>query len=244
MAPPAATEIVATPSRNGSAAAPVAPPLERASATLAMLQDPRSAAAEAYRTLRVNVQFSSLDRPVRTLAVTSAGMGEGKSTTVANLAIAMAEGGQRVIAVDADLRRPSLHTLFGQANREGLTTAVLGDDTSLPLQDTPIAGLRVLTSGPLPPNPLEMLGSRRFDTVIARLLQEADMVVFDTPPAAGLSDAAVLAARVDGVLLVVGAGRTKRDLARKAKELLLRVNAHLLGVVLTGVRSDQRVYGY
>jgi non-specific protein-tyrosine kinase len=208
------------------------------------LTDPRSAAAEAYRTLRTNIQFASLDREIRTVAITSAGAGDGKSTTLANLAIAMAEGGHRVICVDADLRRPGLHTLFGLSNREGLTTAVLGDDTWLPLQDTPVPGLRLLASGPLPPNPAELVGSRRLDRVLRLLREAADYVLFDTPPAAALSDAATLAARVDGVILVIGAGRTKRDLARRAKEQLERVKAHILGVVLAGVRADTSLYAY
>jgi capsular exopolysaccharide synthesis family protein len=237
--PPETPTLPTTASPNGRSAAPAL-----GAAQLVLLTDPRSAAAEAYRTLRTNIQFASLDREVRTIAITSPGAGDGKSTTLANLAIAMAEGGHRVIVVDADLRRPGLHTLFGLANREGLTTAVLSDDTRLPLQDTPVPGLRLLTSGPLPPNPAELVGSRRLDRVLSLLRDVADYVLFDTPPAAALSDAATLAARVDGVILVIGAGRTKRDLARRAKEQLERVKAHILGVVLAGVRTDTSLYAY
>ena len=209
-----------------------------------MLSDPRSPVAEAFRTLRTNVEFSGVDRRLQTIVVTSPSAGEGKSTTVANLAVAMAEGGKRVVAVDADLRRPGLHDLFGVSNREGVSSAVIGDVAVLPLQETSVPGLRLLASGPTPPNPAELLGSQRFQALVDRLRAEADYVIFDTPPAAALSDAATLAARADGVILVVGAGRTKRDVAQRAKEQLERVNAHILGVVLSGVRADASLYAY
>jgi capsular exopolysaccharide synthesis family protein len=241
MKPSAPPEGVTTPtplSRNGRTSPSTAP------APLVMLSDPHAPAAEAYRSLATNLQFSSLDQPVRTVVVTSAAPGEGKSTTVANLAIALAEGGRRVIVVDADLRRPGLHALFGASNREGLTSALIGDQPQLPLQDTAVPGVRILASGPLPPNPLEVLGSRRLDQVLALARSQADFVLVDTAPAAALADAWVLAPRLDGVLLVVSAGRTRRDLARRAKEQLERVNARILGVVLTGVRVDDRLYAY
>ncbi len=228
------------PSPNGrSATAPTS------HAHLVMLADPRSAAAEAYRTLGVNLRFAGVDEEVRRVAVTSPGVAEGKTTTVANLAIALAEGGHRVIAVDADLRQPSLHLLFGLENREGLTTAALANAAApLPLQDTLVPGLRVLTSGPLPPSPTELLASRKLDHVLALLSEQADYILFDTAPVAVLADTAVLAPRLDGVVLVVGAGRTRRDLARQAKEHLERVHARILGVVLSGVRADARQYTY
>lgn len=227
------------PSRNGHVGA-----TEKSAPHLVMLVQPQSPAAEAYRTLRVNIQFSSVDQRVQMLAVTSAQAGEGKTTTVANLAIAMAEAGAHVIAVDADLRRPALHTAFGLDNDAGLTTAVFSDGEELPLHDTPVPGLRVLTSGPLPPNPGELVSSKRMERILAGLRTQADVIVLDTPPAAALSDAATLATRSDGVILVVGAGRTRRDHARRAKEQLERVHARILGVVLTGVRADESLYTY
>jgi non-specific protein-tyrosine kinase len=181
---------------------------------------------------------------LQTIGVTSAAEGEGKSTTVANLALALAQSGRRVIVVDADLRRPGQHTLFGVQREEGLANVLLGDHTSLPLQDTPSSGLRILASGPAPANPLEVLASRRFDQVLALARAQADFVLVDTPPAGGLADAAVLAPRLEGILLVVSAGRTKRDLARRAREQLERVNANLLGVVLTDVRAADKLYRY
>src|SRR5436189_2732467 len=136
--------------------------------SLIALRDPRSQAAEAYRTLRTNIQFSSLDKPLRTLLATSTAPDEGKSTTLANLAVTMAQSEQRVILVDCDLRRPSLHTLFGLPNEAGLTSMILAQEDA-PLQETGVPGLSLLPSGPLPPRPADILGSRRMEAVIGRL---------------------------------------------------------------------------
>jgi non-specific protein-tyrosine kinase len=150
-----------------------------------------------------------------------------------------------VIVVDADLRRPGQHALFGVEREGGLANVLLGDQAAqLPLQDTQAAGVRLLTSGPSPANPLEALASRRFDQVLALARAQADFVLVDTPPAGALADTAVLAPRLEGILLVVSAGRTKRDLARRAREQLERVNANLLGVVLTDVRALDKLYRY
>jgi non-specific protein-tyrosine kinase len=227
-------------STNGRALAPVTsvgPPL-------AVLADPHSPAAEAYRSLAANLQFAYADRQLQTIGITSAAQGEGKSTTVANLAVALAQTGRRVIVIDADLRRPGLHTLFGLALGAGLATVLLGDDSQLPLQDTSASGVRVLTSGPIPSNPLEALASRRFDHALALARAQADYILVDTPPAGALADVAVVAPRLEGMLLVVSAGKTKRDLARRAREQLERVNANLLGVVLTDVRANDKLYRY
>ena len=237
--PPEGPISLATVSRNGRPLAAVSP-----RGALTMLVDPHSPAAEAYRSLAANLRFAYADRQLQTIGVTSAAPGEGKSTTVANLAVALAEGGGRVIVIDADLRRPILHTLFGVEQQAGLANQLLGEQTPLLLQDTSAAGVRVLTCGPVPANPLEVLASRRFDQVLALSRAQADFVLVDTSPAGALADAAVLAPRLDGMLLVVAAGRTKRDLARRAREQLERVNANLLGVVLTDVRGDDKLYKY
>ncbi len=210
---------------------------------LIALRDPRSPAAEAYRALRTNIQFSSLDKPLRTILATSTSPDEGKSTTIANLAVTMAQAEQRVILVDCDLRRPSLHALFGLPNEVGLTSMILQEGTEIPAQPTEVPGLMVLTSGPLPPRPPDILGSRRMEAVIARLRERADIVLFDTPPVVAVTDAAVLATKVDGVLLVFRAGATKRDRAREARRLLEKVNANIVGVVLTDVKGDD-TYAY
>ena len=215
-----------------------------AASRLVALCDPRSPAAEAYRTLRTNIQFSSLDKPLRTLLVTSTAPGEGKSTAIANLAVTMAQAEKRVILVDCDLRRPALHTLFGVPNDEGLTSLMHQEGGNLPLQPTGVPGLQLLTSGPLPPRPADILGSCRLEAVIATLAEHADMVLFVTPPVTAVTDAAVLATRVDGVLLVFRSGSTKPGRAREAHELLEKVNAHILGVVLTDVWDEHDRYRY
>jgi len=226
-------------SRNGRALSTTA-----ATSSLAMLAEPRSAVAEAYRALAANLQFRGAEAQLRTFGVTSASAGEGKSTTVANLAIALAEGGRLVIAIDADLRRPGLHVLFGLDNADGLANVLLEDRAALPLLDTAAPGVRLLASGPAQSNPLEALGSRRLDHVLGLARAQADYVVVDSAPAGGLADAAVLAPRLDGMLLVVREGRTRREFARRAREQLERVNANLLGVVLVDVKGNDKLYRY
>ncbi len=211
---------------------------------LITLSDPRSPASEAYRTLRTNLQFSSLDKPVHTILITGVEAGDGKSTTLANLAVVLAQGGKRVVVVDCDLRRPTLHKVFGVSSEPGLTNAILDSAGALALQATPVEGLRLLASGPLPPNPSELLGARRFEEILAGLAKESDMVLLDAPPIVAVSDACVLATKVDGVILVVNAGKTKRDLARRARSLLEKVNAHILGVVLNNAPVEHNMYTY
>jgi capsular exopolysaccharide synthesis family protein len=219
------------------------------------LSRPRSPAAEAYRTLRTNLQLAPAGAPRRRLLLTSAGPGEGKSTALVNLAVVMAQAGQKVAVVDADLRRPSQHILFRLRASPGLSNLLVspspaagtpGDDGAA-LQATTVDGLRVLTSGPLPPNPAELLGSSRMEEVLIRLTDPgataaADVVLIDSPPVVPFSDAAVLSRRVDGVLLVVGAGTVKRDQARKAKAQLESVGAAVLGLVVMNVEVDSSAY--
>jgi capsular exopolysaccharide synthesis family protein len=212
-------------------------------APLIALRDPRAPAAEAYRALRTNIQFSSLDKPLRTILATSTAPDEGKSTTIANLAVTMAQAEQRVILVDCDLRRPSLHTIFGLPNDEGLTSLMLAQAGKIPAQRTEVPGLLVLTSGPLPPRPADILGSKKMEQVIALLKEHSDVVLFDTPPVNAVTDAAVLATKVDGTLLIFRSGTTKRDRAREARRLLEKVNANIVGVVLTDVKGED-TYSY
>lgn len=213
---------------------------------LITVSEPRSPISEAYRTLRTNLDFASLDQALKTLVVTSAGVGEGKSTTLANLAIVSAQAGRKVILVDADLRRPTLHQVFGLDNETGLTTVMMDDEALAlpPLQSTGLENLNVLTSGVLPPNPADLLGSRRMEEVIAALAKQADQVFFDTPPVVAVTDAAVLATKVDGVLLVISAGKTRREQARIAVQRLEQINARLVGTVLTNVQMGPGFTGY
>ena len=206
----------------------------------------RSSAAEAYKVLRTNVQFSTLDRPGQTLLVTSANPGEGKTTTVANLALAIAQTGKRVVAVDSDLRRPNLHKLFGLSNTGGLTSALLSKEASLDgyVQSTQFENLTVLTSGPLPPNPSELLSSHRLDAVLETLKRQADVVVFDSPPALAVADASILASKVDGTILVVDSGKTRVDALRRACETLGRSKTKVLGGILNKLSPKGRGYYY
>lgn len=214
--------------------------------SLVTVSNPRSPISEAYRSLRTNLEFSSLDRPLKTMVVTSAGPEEGKSTTLANLAVTLAQAEKKVILVDCDLRRPSQHEIFEVGNSLGLTSMVVDEEAfkNPPLQETPVPNLKLLPSGPLPPNPSELLGSRRMEEIIATLREKADLVLFDAPPIIAVTDAAVLASKVDGVLLVIKAGTTKRDHAQQAKALLEKVNARLVGAVLNNVRMDISLHRY
>ena len=207
---------------------------------LITLTDPRSPAAEAYRTLRTNLLFSSVDDPVRAVIVTSPAPEEGKSTALANLAVTMAQSGRRTIIVDADLRRPTQHEIWGVASEPGLTTMMLEDLDELPLVDVGVENLRLLPSGPLPPTPADLVGSARMDAVIARLQEEADFLLFDAPPVIAVSDAAILGSSLVGVLLVVRAGSTRRDDAEQAKQILERLGVRIVGAVLTNAELDQR----
>jgi non-specific protein-tyrosine kinase len=213
--------------------------------------EPKSAAAEAYRTLRTNITFANPDKPVHTLLVTSTSPDDGKSTTIANLAITFAASGSPTVLVDADLRRPHLHTIFGVSNEAGLTTMVAemartkdGSVPKVPLQSTQIENLQLLTSGPVPPNPAEILGSQRMNDLLAMLRNTAEYVLIDTPPVIAVTDAAVLAPKVDGVLIIINAGKTRRDLAIKARDILKQVNANILGVVLNNAEIDKSSYAY
>ncbi|MGE5577644.1 MAG: CpsD/CapB family tyrosine-protein kinase [Syntrophothermus sp.] len=216
---------------------------ERSDALLTRF-DGHSPLVEAFRTLRTNIRFSTLDKPVRTLLLTSTGPGEGKSTVSANLAIAMAQAGNHCVLVDADLRKPVLHKIFDLGNKLGLTNLLLGQKgLEEVLQSTSVAGVRLLASGPLPPNPGELLGSQAMQRIIDLLREEAEMVIFDAPPVVAINDAAVLASRMDGVLLVLSAGSVPREMALRAKSALEGVKAKILGVVMNNVKLTGS-YGY
>lgn len=212
--------------------------------SLITLTDPRSPISEAYRTLRTNLSFYSLDRPLQTLVVTSPSAREDKSRALANLAVTMAQGGKRTIVVDCDLRRPQLHALFERPNARGFTEMVLQPDAEPPLQATGVENLWLLAAGTLPPNPADLLGTQRVDEIVAALRSRADIVLFDAPPVAAVTDAAVLAARVDGVLLVVEAGKTRREDAERAKQILEQARAHLVGVALTNAADAGAIGQY
>ena len=212
--------------------------------SLVTITDPRSPAAEAYRTLRTNLSFYSLDQPIHTLVVTSPAAGEGKSTAIANLAVTMAQSGRRTILVDCDLRRPSLHELFSLPMAPGLTNLALEEVMEPPLQATSIDNLWLLSSGPTPPNPADLLGGRRMEELLAKLAAQADIVLLDAPPVVAAADAAILGAKADGVLLIIQAGRTRRDQSERARELLEQAKARIVGVALTNAPRESGAAEY
>ncbi len=218
--------------------------LESGNMTLVTITDPRSPASEAYRTLRTNLSFYSLDKPLRTLVVTSPSAGEGKSTTIANLAVTYAQSGRRTILVDCDLRRPNLHEVFGLDASPGLTNLVMEEISDLPLQQTAVENLWLLSSGAKPPNPADMLGASRMDQIIELLAERADIVLFDAPPVTVAADATILGAKVDGVLLVIQAGKTRRDRSERARELLEKARIRIVGATLTNAPKDSGMGEY
>ena len=205
----------------------------------------RSNAAEAYRALRTNIQYLNFDKSMRSMIVTSGGPQEGKTTVLTNLAVTLAQAGSKVIVICCDLRRPSVHKKFSLSNSEGLSSVLAGNIAFEDVLQQPVGieGLKVITSGPLPPNPSELLGSRSMQGIIEKAGQMADFVLIDTPPALAVTDCAVIAPKVDGVMIIVSAGRTTRDVAKQVKARLENVAARLLGVVLNNVMPGKG-YGY
>lgn len=211
--------------------------------------DPKSPISEAYRMLRTNIQYSSFDKPLKTFAITSSGPMEGKTTTAVNLAVTFANAGSRVLLVDADLRKPQIHKMLVLSNRSGLTGYMaLHDDLNNYVRSCDIGNLSVLTSGIIPPNPSELLVSDSMKQFMTHVKKEYDIVIFDTPPVGHVTDAAIISALVDGVILVINSGKVKIDDAKRAKEMLVNVNANILGVVLNnlhkGVKGNYQYYRY
>ncbi|WP_308638429.1 CpsD/CapB family tyrosine-protein kinase [Paenibacillus silvisoli] len=210
--------------------------------------NPKSIVSEAYRTLRTNIQFSAIDRQMKVLMVASATVGEGKTTTVTNLAVTYAQEGKKVLLIDADLRNPSLHLVFQLTNRIGLTSAFLHQQSLTDvIGETNIDNLFVLTSGPVPPNSSEILGSQRMQFLLEELKNMYDVILFDTPPVLPVADSLIVSSYCDGVVLVVHAGKTKKEIVKKAKASLDHVKARILGVVLNNnerSKNEGRYYNY
>lgn len=207
---------------------------------------PRSPASEAYRMVRTNIQFANIDKPIRRLVITSATSSEGKSTTASNLARVFAESGQPVTLLDADLRRPSLHRVFELPTRQqGLTNMLVSPSLNgHGLQPTGLPGLNVVASGPLPPNPTDLLGSERMHRIMDHLQAESGMLIIDSPPVLSVADAVVLAAHADGVVLVVDPRRSKRRELVRTREAIEAVGGHIIGVVINGLSAGGSGYYY
>ncbi|WP_232522824.1 CpsD/CapB family tyrosine-protein kinase [Peribacillus simplex] len=207
--------------------------------------NPKSPITEQYRLIRTNIQFSSVDKEIKTIVVTSSEPNDGKSTTAANLAIVLAQEEKKVLLVDADLRKPSVHYAFNLSNIHGLTSVLTKKmDLRKTILNSNVSNLDILTSGPIPPNPSELLNSKAIETAIDELKEIYDYIIFDTPPVLVVPDSQIVANKCDGVIMVVASGKTNKQSAVKAKDLLMKANTSLLGVVLNGVGTDNSNYYY
>lgn len=216
---------------------------------LATLLYPRSPAAEGFRHIRTGIEFASTDEPIRTLLVTSAMPGDGKTTFAANLAVVFAQAGRRVCLVDVDLRKPDVHTIFGVPNVAGLSNVLNSEEMTFSSITSPteVAGLRILTCGPVPSNPAELVSSARMRAVITSLLEDVDLIIMDSPPLQAVTDAAILASIADGTVLVASAGKTRRAALERARDTLVHVGARVLGAGLNSVderQGDEAAFGY
>ncbi|MBX4270570.1 CpsD/CapB family tyrosine-protein kinase [Clostridium estertheticum] len=215
---------------------------------LITFKEPNSPMSESYRTLRTNIQFSSFDKKIKTLLLTSSGPGEGKTTTSSNLAMVMAQGGNKTLLIDCDQRKPQVHKVFGFSNEKGLSNMLVSDEDdgevnkNVGIHETVQPNLHVLTSGTRPPNPAELLGSAKMKNFIEELKKTYDYIILDTPPIILVTDAQILAQYTDGCLLVVSSGEAERDAAIKAKGLLEKVSAKILGIVLNKVDIKRKGY--
>ena len=207
--------------------------------------DPKNPAAEAYRVIRTSVQFAQAGKELQTIALTSCTPNEGKSTTIANLAVVLTQAGKSVLIMDCDMRNPTVHKNFNLSNKVGLSNCIsMGTAVADAVQETGIEGLDALTAGVIPPNPSELLGSERMKNILQRAKEEYDYVLIDTPPVLPVTDSLVLGRMVDGLILVIDSGEIKVEMAREVKNQLVHAGANILGVVLNKVRSEHHGYGY
>ncbi|MDD2235034.1 MAG: CpsD/CapB family tyrosine-protein kinase [Desulfitobacteriaceae bacterium] len=213
--------------------------------SLIILEQLKSPIAEAYRTLRTNIQFASVDLKNKKIMITSSGPGEGKSFTIANLAVSMVNAGESVLIIDADLRKPTQHKIFELNNEEGLSSALVqGQEYKKYLKETSVVGLSVLTSGPIPPNPAELLGSKRMKCLLEEVSKHFNIILIDTPPIIAVTDAAIIAQEVDGVIFILAYGEVNKDLVKSAKEQLDKVGAKILGAVINKIDMKANEYHY
>ena len=210
------------------------------------LNDPKSTTAEAFRTLRTNIQFANIDKNIKSIVMTSSDPDEGKSTVLVNLAITMAHADQKVLLIDADLRKPSIHKYFEVVESNGLTNILMdnGEEGNRIQMIPEVPGLHIITSGPIPPNPSELLSSEQMKKFIGKMKEKYDFVLIDSPPVGVVTDAAILSTIVEGTLLVCRQGDTLIESVQFAKEKLEKVNANILGVVLNGVKRTGKKYDY
>lgn len=208
-------------------------------------KDLKSLSGEAYRTLRTNIQFSGIDKTLKSLVITSSVAGEGKTTVSVNLAYSIAQIDKRVLLIDCDLRKPKIHRAFNIMNAEGLTTALTENlDYRVFIKSLDEEKLDILTSGPIPPNPSELLGSKRMKLLLEKIKEDYDMVIIDSPPAGMVTDAAILSTLTDGTILVCASGKTEMEAIKATKAALSKVNANIIGVVINKMPMKKGVNYY
>ena len=207
--------------------------------------DPKNPGAEAYRVIRTGIQFAQAGKELQTIALTSCTPNEGKSTTIANLAVVLTQAGKSVLLIDCDMRNPTVHKNFNLSNKIGLSSCIsMGTALSDAVQKTSIEGFDALTAGVIPPNPSELLGSERMKNLLQRAKEQYDYVLIDTPPVMPVTDALIVSRFVDGMILVIASAEVKVEMARDVKNQLVHAGANILGVVLNKVRSEHHGYGY
>lgn len=213
------------------------------SKSLVAFTTPRSLISEQYRTLRTNINFSSADQDIKSIVITSAAHSEGKSTTAVNLAIVYAQEGKKVLLIDGDMRKPTMHHTFSVKNSIGLTNVLVRQNTlETAIKATGIENLDLITSGPIPPNPVELLGSKTLKGMLSRLKETYAVVIVDTPPILAVADAQIWANLSDGTILVINSGTTVKEEAMKAKEAIAASNSRLIGAVLNNYKLPQNNY--
>lgn len=207
-------------------------------------KEPKSIASESYRTLRTNIEYSSFDKKYSVIVITSSEQGEGKSTTAGNLALCMAQGEKKVILIDCDLRKPSLHRKFKISNLLGLSDVIIGKTNLATAMHRYNDNLVLLTSGKTPPNPSEMLSSKTMANLLESLKETFDYIILDTPPVQAVTDSQILSTKADGTILVVKSEKTKRESVENSINLLKKVNANIIGTVLNGVKIGRNNHYY
>ena len=207
-------------------------------------KNPKSIAAEAYRSLKTNIQYSSFDKEYKTIVITSSNPGEGKSTTSGNLALTLAEGESRVLLVDCDMRKPSMHKNFRVTNTYGIADILLQRKKVMDVAHMYNKNLSIITAGKVPPNPAEMLGSKAMSAFLEEMKEHFDYIILDTPPVQAVADAQILSTKVDGTIIVVRAGVTKKEDVHDTVNILKKVNANIIGTVLHAVDNSKNKYYY
>ena len=212
---------------------------------LIVYQDPKSPISEAYRGIRTNLQFANVDHSFKSILVTSSTAGEGKTTTLCNLAATLADSGQKVVILDCDLRKPRIHKFFGISNQSGVTDILLkGDDYNNYTHESYHKNISIIPSGKIPTNPSERLNSAAMKRFIDKLKEDFDYIFIDTPPVVPVTDAVIMSTYIDKVVLVCASGTLDIEMAKKAKESLEKVGASFLGVVLNKIPVNAQKYHY